>query len=128
MGAIIELEIGAGREPGTWDVRVLRSAGGGAASASFRLDTGAIITRLPQLDSTVLASAVPSRRLLTAGETEIQHVGTELFSAVFTGEVEDAYRTSRAVARERGESLQVRLRLVAPVLAALPWEALFDPT
>lgn len=127
MGAIIELEIGAGREPGTWDVRVLRSAGGGAASASFRLDTGAIITRLPQLDSTVLASAVPSRRLLTAGETEIQHVGTELFSAVFTGEVEDAYRTSRAVARERGESLQVRLRLVAPVLAALPWEALFDP-
>lgn len=127
MGASIELEIGPGREPGTWDVRVLRSAGAGAATSSFRLDVEAIIAQLPQLDSTVLASAVPSRRLLTAGETEIQAVGTELFSAVFTGDVEEAYRTSRAVARERGGSLQVRLRLVAPTLAALPWEALFDP-
>lgn len=127
MGANIELEIGPGREPGTWDVRVLRSAGAGAATASFRLDAEAIIAQLPQLDSTVLASAVPSRRFLTEGETEIQAVGTELFSAVFTGDVEEAYRTSRAVARERGGSLQVRLRLVAPVLAALPWEALFDP-
>ncbi len=127
MSAIIELEIGPGEEPGTWGVRVLRSAGPDAASASFRLDVDTLIARLPFMDSTVLASAVPARRVLTEGETEIQRVGTELFSAVFTGEVEEAYRTSRAVAKERGESLQVRLRLVAPTLAALPWEALFDP-
>lgn len=127
MSAIIELEIGPGDEPGTWDVRVLRSAGAAAASASFRLDVDALITRLPLMDSTVLASAVPARRVLTEGETEIQRVGSELFSAVFTDEVEEAYRTSRAIAKERGESLQVRLRLVAPALAALPWEALFDP-
>lgn len=127
MSAIIELEIGPGEEPGRWNVRVLRAAGAAAASASFRLDVDALVTRLPLMDSTVLASAVPARRFLTAGETEIQRVGTELFSAVFTGDVEEAYRTSRAVAKERGESLQVRLRLVAPTLAALPWEALFDP-
>ncbi|MDR6906153.1 hypothetical protein J2X63_001839 [Agromyces sp. 3263] len=127
MSAIIELEIGPGGEPGTWTVRVLRSAGADAASASFRLDVDTLITRLPFMDSTVLASAVPARRVLTEGETEIQRVGTELFSAVFTGEVEEAYRTSRAVAMGRGESLQVRLRLVAPMLAALPWESLFDP-
>uniref|UniRef100_UPI00135C529C CHAT domain-containing protein n=1 Tax=Agromyces humi TaxID=1766800 RepID=UPI00135C529C len=127
MSAIIELEIGPGEEPGTWAVRVLRSAGADAASASFRLDVDTLLTRLPFMDSTVLASAVPARRVLTEGETEIQRVGTELFSAVFTGEVEEAYRTSRAVAKERGESLQVRLRLVAPTLAALPWESLFDP-
>ena len=127
MSAIIELEIGPGEEPGAWEVRVLRSAGADTASASFRLDVDTLITRLPFMDSTVLASAVPARRVLTEGETEIQRVGTELFSAVFTGEVEEAYRTSRAVAKERGESLQVRLRLVAPTLAALPWESLYDP-
>lgn len=127
MSAIIELEIGPGEEPGAWEVRVLRSAGADAASASFRLDVDTLITRLPFMDSTVLASAVPARRVLTEGETEIQRVGTELFSAVFTGDVEEAYRTSRAVAKERGESLQLRLRLVAPTLAALPWESLYDP-
>jgi hypothetical protein len=127
MSAIIELEIGPGEEPGAWQVRVLRSAGADTASASFRLDVDTLITRLPFMDSTVLASAVPARRVLTEGETEIQRVGTELFSAVFTGDVEEAYRTSRAVAKERGESLQVRLRLVAPTLAALPWESLYDP-
>lgn len=127
MSAIIELEIGPGEEPGTWNVRVLRSAGADAASASFSLDVDALISRLPFMDSTVLASAVPARRVLTEGETEVQRVGTELFSAVFAGEVEEAYRTSRAVAKERGESLQVRLRLVAPTLAALPWESLYDP-
>ena len=127
MSAIIELEIGPGEEPGAWEVRVLRSAGADTASASFRLDVDTLITRLPFMDSTVLASAVPARRVLTEGETEIQRVGTELFAAVFSGEVEEAYRTSRAVAKERGESLQVRLRLVAPTLAALPWESLYDP-
>ena len=127
MSAIIELEIGPGEEPGAWEVRVLRSAGADTASASFRLDVDTLITRLPFMDSTVLASAVPARRVLTEGETEIQRVGTELFSAVFTGDVDEAYRTSRAVAKERGESLQLRLRLVAPTLAALPWESLYDP-
>ena len=31
-----------------------------------------------------------------------------------------------AVASERGKSVQISLRLTAPGLAALPWEALYD--
>ena len=37
------------------------------------------------------------------------------------------YRASLGVAQQRGEPLRVVLRLTAPQLAALPWEALFDP-
>ena len=50
-----------------------------------------------------------------------------LFDAAFTGDVATAYRTSMAVAAERGLSVQVSLRLTAPGLAALPWETLYDP-
>ena len=54
-------------------------------------------------------------------------MGRRLFESAFTGGVASAYRTSMAVATERGESVQIALRLTAPGLAALPWEALYDP-
>ncbi|WP_156766150.1 CHAT domain-containing protein, partial [Mycobacterium sp. E342] len=42
------------------------------------------------------------------------------------GEVRDAYRASKGAAAQQGKPLRVVLRLTAPQLAALPWEALFD--
>ena len=59
MSACIELEIGPREEP-QWGIPVLRSAGAHAASAWFRLDVDTLIDRLPFMDSTVLASAVPA--------------------------------------------------------------------
>ena len=56
----------------------------------------------------------------------MQGVGVRLFDATFTGDIRTAYRTSAAVAAERGKGVQIALRLDAPGLAALPWEALFD--
>ena len=38
----------------------------------------------------------------------------------------EAYRTSVAVAETRGDGVRLLLRLTAPGLAALPWEALYD--
>ena len=64
---------------------------------------------------------------MTANESEIHRLGGELFTSVFAGEVGTAFRSGQAVARERATSLQVRLRLTDPALAALPWEAMFDP-
>ena len=42
-------------------------------------------------------------------------------------EAAELYRSSSAVAAERGEALRLVLRLNAPELAALPWESMFDP-
>ena len=126
MSAVIEIEIGSGEAPDVRSVRVLRSTGSGGGRGTLRLDVDALVARRPDLEMTVLASAVSARRVLSPGESELQQVGAELFDRLFEGEIGDAYRTSRAIALARGESLQLRLRLTDPDLAALPWEALYD--
>jgi len=54
-------------------------------------------------------------------------VGRQLFEALFSGPVLGTYRHSLGAAQQRGEPLRVMLRPTAPQLAALPWEAMFDP-
>ena len=123
----MELEIGPGPDPGSFVVRVLQSVGGGEPSETFLLDLDDLLQRRPQLEANVLLSSVAARRVMSDSEASIQDVGRRLFESAFTGSVASAYRTSMAVASERGESVQIALRLTAPGLAALPWEALYDP-
>jgi hypothetical protein len=125
--AVMELEIGAGLEPGAYVVRVLQSVGGGEPSEMFTLDIDELVGRRPLLEASVLSSAVTARRVMSDTEAAVQDVGRLLFDAVFTGTVASAYRTSLAVASERGRTVQIALRLTAPGLAALPWETLYDP-
>jgi hypothetical protein len=127
MQAIIELDIESGPRPGTYEVRVARSLGGGQPSIVVDLDVDAILMRRPGLESSILASAVHTRRVLSEEEDAVRSVGLLLFESVFTGAVGETYRMSRAVAAERGHDLQVRVRTDAAELAALPWETLFDP-
>lgn len=127
MDAVLELEIGPGPEPGSFLVRVLRSAGGGEPTEVIRLDVDELAARRPLLEASVLASAVPARRILPDTEAALRDVGERLFEATFEGDIGATYRTSSAIAAERGTGLQLALRLTAPELATLPWEALFDP-
>ncbi|WP_353828450.1 CHAT domain-containing protein [Agromyces sp. SYSU T0242] len=127
MDAVLELEIGPTPEAGTYVVRVLRSDGGGEPFASVRLDVDALTARRSLLEASVLSSAVPARRVVPATEEAVREVGRTLFEATFQGEVGAAYRASAAVAAERDAQLQLVLRLTSAELAALPWEALFDP-
>jgi hypothetical protein len=124
--AVLELEIAPGSRSGSYVARVVRSAGAGQPTEEFDLDVAAILGDRPRMESTVLASSVRSRRLMSPEESVIQGLGTGLFRTVFGGAVGGAYRTSAAVAAERGGNLQLVLRLTAPELAALPWETLFD--
>ena len=50
-----------------------------------------------------------------------------MFEGLFTGPVRETYRSCVALARDHGTRLRVVLRLGAPELAALPWEAMWDP-
>ena len=126
MDAVMELEIRTGPEPGTYLVEVLRSVGGGEPKATFELDLEELLDRRPALEDSVLSSSVAARRIMSTTEAAIQGVGRQLFDAVFRDDVNTAYRTSLAVASDRGSGVQIVLRLTAPGLAALPWEALFD--
>jgi hypothetical protein len=126
MDTVMELEIGPGLEPGSYVVHVLRSVGGGEPTQTIALDLDELVARRPLLEATVLSSSVSARRVMSDTEAAVQDVGRRLFESTFSGEVRSAYRTSVAVAAERGKGVQIALRLTAPGLAALPWETLFD--
>lgn len=126
MNGDIELEIGSGSEPGSYELRVISAAAGGSPSSTLVLDVADLLSRRDLLEATVLASAVP-RRGVSAAEQPVRDVGQQLFQAVFAGPVYGTYRASLGVAQQRGKRLRVVLRLTAPELAALPWETLFDP-
>ena len=126
MDTVLELEIEPGTTPGEFTVRVARSVAGGEPTERFTLDVDALLATRQQLESVLLASSVSSRRILPAAEVSVQSTGAALFDAIFVGEVAATYRASRAVAADRGRGLQIRLRLGAPGLAALPWEMLYD--
>jgi hypothetical protein len=125
MDAIFELEIVPANADGTFSARVLRSVGGGEPTAEFHLDVDGLLQQRPLFEATVLSSAVSARRVISTTETTVQQVGVRLFEAVFTGAIGGAYRTSSALAQERGTGLKLVLRLT-PELAALPWESLYD--
>lgn len=127
MDTTMELEIGPGPEPGTYVVRVLQSVGGGEPTETITLDVDELVARRPLVEASILSSSVSTRRIMSETEAAVQGVGVRMFEAMFSGDVRTAYRTSAAVAAERGKGVQLALRLNAPGLAALPWEALFDP-
>lgn len=127
MGDVIELEIEQGPDAGTYSVQVLRSVSGGEPQGTMTLDVAALLAGMPLLEATVLASAVAARRVVGDKEAPLRAMGTQLFESVFAGAVGGAYRASVGVARERGNDLQVLLRLTAPGLAGVPWETMFDP-
>jgi hypothetical protein len=123
---VIEVAIGPGDAPGVFTVEVVASPAG-EAKATVELDADALLARHWQLQQVVLASAVPSRRVLPETERPVREVGQALFAGLLgSGEVAGRYRASAAVAAERGEGLRVVLRIDSPALAGLPWEAMYD--
>ena len=112
--------------PGMFRVQVVASPAG-EASAEVGLDADSLLARRGLLQQAVLASAVPSRRVLPETEQPVRQVGEVLFAGLLgTGEVAGRSRASTAVAAMRGEGLRVVLRIDTPALAGLPWEAMYD--
>ena len=126
MTSVLELDVSSAGTPGRYKVEVIQSPAG-EASATFELDPAQLIDGLEGLQRTLLASSVPSRRLLSRGETSVRDVGRRLFDALLSQQaVAGVYRASSAVAAERGDALRIVLRMTAPELAVLPWESMFD--
>lgn len=92
MDTAIELEIGAGPEPGTYVVRVLRSVGGGEPVETITLDVDELVSRRPFVEASILSSSVSTRRIMSDTEAAVQNVGIRLVDAMFTGDIRTAYR------------------------------------
>lgn len=60
------------------------------------------------------------------GEDQIASVGSQLFEALFQGEIRELWITARADTTA-DSNLRLRLLIHPPAVAALPWESLYDP-
>ena len=127
-----ELEIDEGRG-GEYPVTVLGSPHGEAREAMrFPFDDAELKHRLRALQSAVLHPDESLRGVLTwdSGPEEqytVRDFGLELFNGLFTGEVRNLYDLSRRIAQQQGDDLRLKLRILPPALAVVPWEFMYDP-
>jgi WD40 repeat protein len=125
--SVFEVAVGPGGGPGRLRVEVVSSAAG-EAGAEVSLDAEGLHAGRRELERTLLASAVSTRQVLSLAEQEVRETGQALFTAALgTGAVAGRYEASAALAAQRDEPLQIVLRIDAPELAGLPWEAMYDP-
>ena len=125
--SLLEVAIGHGGAPGRFRVEVVRSPAG-EASTEAALDAAALLAGRAQFEQALLVSGVAARQVLTSAERAVRDAGQALFTGLLgTGEVAGLYRASAALADANEEELRIVLRLDAPELAGLPWEAMYDP-
>jgi len=130
-----ELELGAADSTGGYPLSVIQSPAGNArgtltlpdALAGFVRPTRRVDaeTWAPNRSWASLVKAVPPA--WSADPAVAKQVGMQLFDALLTNSgVYGAYAESLGAADARGKGLRIKLRIVAPALAAVPWELLFD--
>jgi len=123
-----ELEIGLG-ENNVYPVAVVRSpAGETRTTMIFPFTDSVLKSHLDKLQTALLKSGRKRRAALSEEEQAVQEFGQELFKALFTGDVRSLYYASRQQADNQVKGLRVKLHVLAPEMAALPWEFLFDPS
>lgn len=122
-----EVEIGPGHGR-AYPLAVVRSPAGEArATMEFPYDELALESALKSLQVALLRSGGPRRELMTPEETDVRTFGRRIFEALLAGDVRSLYDTSCRQAREAGRGLRLKLRILPPELARLPWEYVYDP-
>lgn len=121
-----DLEIGLG-DGRVYPVAVLDSPSGETRGVmQWPYDEIKLHLQLVELENVLLRSATTRRVASTESEQTVEKFGSTLFNALFTDEVRNRYEVSLERARMQGKGLRIKLRILAPELAALPWEFLYD--
>ncbi len=121
----LEIGLGSGRE---YPISVVHSPAGEArGTMRFPYDELALENRLLQLQNALLRSGGPHRGRPSPEQENVRAFGQDLFNALLTDDVRSLYYESRRVAEQQGKGLRLKLRVLPPDLAVLPWEFLYDP-
>ncbi len=137
----LDFELRIGEGDGTiYQITVIHAAAGGEPSITTAIPVSDQTLRR-QVDDLVnvrgahMASQRSANPALHASTTSTsfnepllaREIGKQLFAALITGAVRDAYTSSLVKARQQQMGLRLRLRIEAPEVAVLPWEFLYDP-
>ncbi len=121
-----DLEIGPG-DGRTYPLAVIQSpAGNVRGHFDFALRQLELANRLLALQNALLRSGGGRRKAPSHDELTVRNFGRELFSTLFQEDVRTLFYESKRIAASQGKFLRVRLRILDPQMAALPWEYLFD--
>lgn len=121
----VEIAPGSGN---LYPVAANSEAGEGHLGMRFPFDSAALSNALLHVQNALLRAAAPRRQVLSPEDQLVQAFGQQLFEALFAGEVLRLYEASGALAEKQRKGLRVRLRILAPDLATVPWEMLYDST
>ncbi|MEZ4710595.1 MAG: CHAT domain-containing protein [Caldilineaceae bacterium] len=122
-----ELEIDA-RDGREYSVAIINSPAGEARSKMiFPFDELALENQILHLQNALLRSGGKYRKSPLPDEQVVQEFGQALFDAVMVSEIRSLYDMSQLQADQKGKGLRLKLRILSPRLAALPWEFLYDP-
>jgi len=106
---------------------VARSPVGEArAVMHFPFDEQTLENQLLKLKNALLISSRQYRRIALQEEQVAQEFGQMLFRALFTEKIYSLFVTSKDRATQQAKGLRVKLILLSPTLASLPWEFLYD--
>ncbi|MGB4818728.1 MAG: hypothetical protein WBP33_06395, partial [Saprospiraceae bacterium] len=120
----VSIEATSGR---AYRVAVLHSPAGQAhETVTFPFDTVALQLHLTQLENALLKSGGSRRRVPGKEEKAVLAFGQALFNFLMHGEVGQRYAVSYDRCQQASKGLRLKLRIQDPVLAALPWEFLYD--
>ncbi len=119
----VEIGLGNGRE---YSVAIRSQAGDTRVTMRFPFDELALRDTLKDLQIALLRASGLRRQVLLPEAQTVQGFGQRLFEALIAGEVRGLYDVSRREAAQQGMGVRLRLRVLAPELAALPWEYLYD--
>ncbi|MGB0388323.1 MAG: CHAT domain-containing protein [Ardenticatenaceae bacterium] len=121
-----EVEIGFRNKENTYPVAVLHSPAGEArAKMSLSSNEWTLEGLLKKLQM-ALHSGAQNPKELKAQEQYVREFGKMLFQRLFTEEVGHLYYQSLHGARNQKKGLRIRLRILPPELAGVPWEYLYD--
>jgi hypothetical protein len=115
----------AGRQ--TYTVRVLYSPAGEArATIKVRFTKLKLDSRSKAITRDIVSADQPLSQPPPDQEAILRQVGSELFDQLFARDIHICYERSLDQAREQKKGLRLRLRVLAPELAAAPWEYMYD--
>ncbi len=120
-----DIEVAPGDER-TYLVVVRSPAGSVRRRSYFAWGQLELENRLLMLQNALLRSGGSRRKVLTHDELGVRNFGIGLFDSLFQEDVRSLFYESKRIATSQGKFLRVRLRILDPQMAALPWEYLFD--
>lgn len=108
-------------------ITVRSQAGEANSIVAFPFTATELESNLLKTENAILSSATEGGSSSVREEAAVQVFGEKLFGFLLDGELRSFYYESQRLASFEGKRTRIKLSVLAPELATVPWEFLYDP-